>query len=37
VHAAFAAGSMPLEDMLDYLKVYASTISMRWPPPLKPD
>lgn len=37
VHAAFAAGSMPLADMLDYLKVYASTISMRWPPPLKPD
>ena len=36
VHAAFAAGSMPLADMLDYLKVYASTISMRWPLPITP-
>jgi hypothetical protein len=32
VHAAFAAGSMSTGDMLDYLKVYASTISLRWPP-----
>jgi len=31
VHTAFAAGEMPVDEMLDYLKLYAASIGMRWP------